>query len=62
MQELPIKRDLSNDAYRLGEAHMGGIFVSVYRTPTEVIVADAYDPTKIYQVISAEFYDKAFKE
>ena len=62
MQDLPIKRDLSNDEYRLGETHMGGIFVSVYRTPTEVIVADAYDPTKIYQVTSAEFHDKIFAE
>ena len=62
MQDLPIKRDLSNDAYRLGEVHMGGILVSVYRTPTEVIVADAYDPTKIYQVTSVEFHDKAFAE
>lgn len=62
MQELAIKRDLSNDAYRLGEAHMGGILVSIYRTPTEVIVADAYDTTKIYQVTSVEFHDKVFSE
>lgn len=61
MQDLPIKRDLT-EAYRLGEIHMGGILVSVYRTPTEVIVADAYDPTKIYQVTSAEFHDRAFAE
>ncbi len=62
MQELSIKRDLSNDAYRLGEVHMGGILVSIYRTPTEVIIADAHDATKIYQVTSVEFHDKAFTE
>lgn len=38
------------------------LLVSIYRTPTEVIVADAYDLTKIYQVTSAEFHDKAFAE
>lgn len=59
MQDLPINRDLSIDSYRLGESIMGGVFVSIYRTPTEVIIVDGYDPTKIYMITSAEFYDKA---
>lgn len=55
MQDLPIKRDLS-EAYRLGETHIAGTFCSVYQTPTEIIVTDGYDPTKIYQITSREFY------
>ena len=55
MQDLPIKRDLT-EAYRLGEIHIAGTFCSVYQTPTEVIVTDGYDPTKIYQITSREFY------
>lgn len=55
MQELAIKRDLT-EAHRLGETHIAGVFCSVYQTRTEVIVADAYDSTKIYQITSSEFY------
>lgn len=55
MQDLPIKRELS-EAYRLGETHIAGMFCSVYQTPTEIIVTDGYDPTKIYQITSREFY------
>jgi len=55
VQELPIKRDLS-EAYRMGEIHIAGTFCSVYQTPTEVIVTDGYDSTKIYQITSREFY------
>lgn len=55
MQDLPIKRDLS-EAHRLGEIHIAGVFCSVYQTPTEVIVVDGYDSTKIYQITSSEFY------
>jgi hypothetical protein len=55
MQDLPIKRDLS-EAHRLGEIHIAGVFCSVYQTPTEVVVTDGYDNTKIYQITSSEFY------
>lgn len=55
MQDLPIKRDLS-EAYRLGEIHIAGTFCSVYQTLTEVIVTDGYDPTRIYQITSRESY------
>jgi len=55
MQDLPIKRDLS-EAHRLGGIHIAGVFCSVYQTPTEVVVTDGYDNTKIYQITSSEFY------
>lgn len=55
MQELPIKRDL-DEAHRLIDIQVAGMLCSVYQTRTEVIVADAYDNTKIYQITSREFY------
>lgn len=60
MQDLSIKRDLSNEEYHLGDVPMAGILVSVWRTPTEVIITDSQDHTKIYQITSVEFQDKAF--
>lgn len=48
MQDLSIKRDLSNEEYHLGDVPMAGILVSVWRTPTEVIITDSQDHTKIY--------------
>ena len=55
MQDLPIKRDLS-EAYRLGKIHIAGTSCSVCQTLTEVIVTDGYDPTRIYQITSRESY------
>lgn len=62
MQDLPIKRDLSDDSYREGETVVGGVFVSIWRTPTEVIITDGHDPTKILMIASKEFHDTAFIE
>ncbi len=56
MQNLSIKRDL-DEAHRLADIHIAGMLCSVYQTQTEVIVADAYDSTKIYQITSREFYN-----
>lgn len=61
IQDLSIKRDL-DEAYRLGETHIAGTFCSVYQTPTEIIVTDGYDPTRIYQITSREFYQALDEE
>ena len=55
MQELPIKRNL-DESHRVVDIRIAGVLCSVYQTRTEVIVTDAYDSTRIYQITSSEFY------
>jgi hypothetical protein len=62
MKDLSIKRDL-NEENRVQDSIIGKhgdgkrVIVSMYEQNGEVIIADAYDPTKIYQITSKEFWD-----
>lgn len=56
-KDLPIKRDLKEENRIMDSKVGGGVLVSLYEQNGEVIVANAYDPTKIYQITSKEFWD-----
>lgn len=55
MQDLPIQRSLPDEC-RVGENRIHDVLCSIWVCGNEVIVTDAYDKTKIYQVTSKEFY------
>lgn len=62
MKDLAVKRVLSEENRiqdsRVGNPRKGtGVLISMYEQNGEIIIADAYDPTKIYQIISKEFWD-----
>lgn len=62
MKDLPIKRDLKEEN-RIKDGRVGnpkdgtGALISMYEQNGEVIITDAYDSTKIYQITSKEFWD-----
>ena len=62
MKDLPIKRDLKEEN-RIQDSRVGnpkngkGVLISMYEQNGEVVITDAYDPTKIYQITSKEFWD-----
>ena len=62
MKDLAVKRVLSEENRihdsRVGNPRKGtGVLISMYEQNGEIIIADAYDPTKIYQITSKEFWD-----
>lgn len=62
MKDLAVKRVLSEEN-RIQDSRVGnprketGVLISMYEQNGEIIIADAYDPTKIYQITSKEFWD-----
>lgn len=62
MKDLPIKRDLKEEN-RIQDSRVGnlkdgtGVLISMYEQNGEVVITDAYDSTKIYQITSKEFWD-----
>ena len=62
MKDLAVKRVLSEENRiqdsRVGNLRKGaGVLISMYEQNGEIIIADAYDLTKIYQITSKEFWD-----
>lgn len=55
MQELPVKRSLSEED-REEDTVVGGELVSIYRKGNEVIITDTSDSTRIYMVCTTEFW------
>lgn len=62
MKDLPIKRDLKEEN-RIKDSRVENpkegtrVLISMYEQNGEVVITDAYDPTKIYQITSKEFWD-----
>lgn len=62
MKDLSIKRDLKEEN-RIQDSRVGNpkegteVLISMYEQNGEVVITDAYDPTKIYQITSKEFWD-----
>lgn len=63
MKDLPIRRELKEEN-RIQDSKVGsnpkdgtGLLISMYEQNGEVVITDAYDSTKIYQITSKEFWD-----
>lgn len=56
LKALPIKRNLKEEN-RIKDAKVGDTLISMYEQDGEIIITDAYDPTRIYQITSVEFWN-----
>lgn len=56
VKDLSIKRELKEEN-RIQDSRIGDLLISMYEQNGEIIITDAYDTTRIYQITSKEFWD-----